>query len=103
MQRDALSIAMDEIAKADKAAIERDKETAKVIVAGGVDGLRKFCDLLRSDIAGFELQVWEGRKSKEDLSLDDLIAMRAYALRIIARAEFYINIGTASKQEAPEK
>ena len=104
--KDALSAAMDEVAKADKAAAEKDKETARVIAAGGIEGLKKFCELIQADIAGFERQVWDGRKDRNDLTIDDLIAMRAYASRLLVRAAFYINLaeenGTA-KTAAPEK
>lgn len=102
--KDALSFSMEEVAAADRAALDRDRETAKVIAAGGVEGLRKFCELIRLDIAGFEKQVWGGRKDRNDLTLDDLIAMRAYAERLIVRAEFFINLaeqpGTASKEDS---
>jgi hypothetical protein len=104
--KDPMRTAMDELERANRDAIEKDRETAKTILAGGVDGLKKFCETIKADIEGFERQVWEGRKDRNDLTLDDLIAMRAYAVRVIARAEFYINLaeqnGTTPKPGEPE-
>lgn len=99
---DALSYCTEEVLKADREALRKDKETAKEILAGGIDGLRKFCELIKADIAGFEEQVWKGRESALSTELDELIAMREYGRRILARGEFYINLAN-TPETAPAK
>ena len=102
---DALSHSAEELERINKKALERDREIARAIAAGGPEGLLKFCETIEADISGFEREVFDGRKDAMDIRRDELVAMRAYAIRVIARAKYYAGTadnGTTS-QEAPKR